>query len=139
MRAIKQKDTKPELIVRSTLHAMGQRFRLHRADLPGSPDIVLPRHQLAIFVHGCYWHRHNCMLGRPVPTTRREFWQAKFEANVARDLRNLRQLRDLGWHALVVWECQTRDRESLRLLLRSLMASVGVAQAPAKCGEANTK
>jgi DNA mismatch endonuclease (patch repair protein) len=92
---------------------MGYRYALHRKDLPGRPDVVLTRHQKIIFVHGCYWHMHNCRYGRVVPATRTEFWQTKRQGNVARDKRNLRKLRKSGWKVLVVWECQTRDPEKL--------------------------
>ncbi len=109
MSRIRGKDTKPELIVRSLVHQMGFRFRLHRKDLPGKPDIVLPRHQKVIFVHGCFWHMHRCRYGRVVPKTNAEFWQKKRCSNVERDRRNQRSLRQSGWHVLVIWECWTRD------------------------------
>lgn len=103
------KDTKPELIVRKALHALGYRFRLHRGDLPGRPDIVLPRYKCAIFVHGCFWHRHPGCKKASTPATRIEFWQAKFAANMARDERNLFDLKALGWNVITVWECETRN------------------------------
>lgn len=116
MRAVKSGDTTPELVVRRLIHAMGFRYRLHGADLPGKPDIVLPRHGKAIFVHGCFWHRHACRAGQSTPATRLDYWQAKFDRNVVRDRSNLRKLRRLGWSVLVVWECQTGARkiETLR-------------------------
>ncbi len=116
MRAVKSTDTTPELVVRRLVHALGYRFRLHRRDLPGRPDIVLPRLGKAIFVHGCFWHRHRCEAGQSTPATRVDYWQAKFDRNVARDRRTLRRLRREGWTVLVVWECQTRaaKREALR-------------------------
>ena len=117
MSRIRDRDTKPELIVRSLVHRMGFRFRLHRKDLPGKPDIVLPRHHKVILVHGCFWHLHRCRYGRVVPKTNAEFWQAKRTGNVQRDRRNLKALRDAGWKTLVVWECWTRDVES-RLIPR---------------------
>ena len=115
MRAVKSGDTTPELIVRRLVHGMGFRYRLHGSDLPGQPDVVLPRHCKAIFVHGCFWHRHACNAGQSMPATRVEYWHAKFDRNVARDRSNLRKLRRLGWSVLVVWECQTRvaKREAL--------------------------
>lgn len=122
MRAIKGKDTGPELIVRRLLHSLGYRFRLHRRDLPGHPDIVLPGRKVVVFVHGCFWHRHRCRYGQVCPATRAEFWQAKFAANVARDARTRRKLRALGWRVIVVWECQTRDRDKLAARLRRLLA-----------------
>lgn len=109
MSQIRGKDTKPELIVRSLVHRMGYRFRLHVKDLPGKPDLVLPRHDKLIFVHGCYWHMHRCRYGRVVPKTNTQFWQTKRQGNVDRDRRNLRKLRREGWTVLVLWECWTRD------------------------------
>jgi len=108
MRAVKSGDTTPELIVRRLVHALGYRFRLHRSDLPGKPDLVFPRRQKAIQVHGCFWHRHACQAGQSTPATRLDYWNAKFARNVERDRRNLRALRRMGWSVLVVWECQTR-------------------------------
>lgn len=115
MRAVRREDTKPELLVRKSLHALGLRFRLHRKDLPGSPDIVLPKHRTVIFVHGCFWHRHpGCRLAS-TPKTRQYYWLPKFDANVERDARKILQLEALGWHVLVVWECETKDPSALNL------------------------
>lgn len=114
MSRIKGKNTKPELIVRSLVHALGCRFRLHRKDLPGKPDIVLPRHKKIIFVHGCYWHMHSCKYGKVKPVTNAEFWQKKRQGNKERDRRNIAALRKEGWRVLVVWECQLKDIEKLR-------------------------
>ncbi len=111
MSRIRSKDTKPERIVRSLVHQMGFRFRLHRRDLPGSPDLVLPSHRKIIFVHGCFWHMHRCRHGRVTPATNTEFWQNKRQSNVVRDRRNQRQLKAAGWQILTVWECWTRDIE----------------------------
>jgi DNA mismatch endonuclease (patch repair protein) len=108
MRAVKSGDTTPELIVRRLVHALGYRFRLHRRDLPGQPDLVFPRLGKVIQVHGCFWHRHACGAGQSTPATRLDYWNAKFARNVERDRRNLRMLRRMGWSVLVVWECQTR-------------------------------
>lgn len=113
MSAIKSKNTKPELRVRSALHAMGYRFRLHRKDLPGKPDIVLAKHRLAIFVHGCFWHCHDCRWGRVVPATRPEFWAAKRGGNVDRDLAKQAALRENGWTIATIWECETRNEAEL--------------------------
>lgn len=113
MSRIRGRDTRPELIVRSMVHGLGYRYRLHVTDLPGKPDLVLPRHEKIIFVHGCYWHMHRCRRGRVVPRTNTEFWQTKRQGNVDRDRRNLRKLRREGWRVLVVWECHTRDLERL--------------------------
>lgn len=113
MASIKSKDTRPEKRVRSLLHAMGFRFRIHRKDLPGTPDIVLPRYSTVIFVHGCFWHRHEGCKDCRLPKTNAEKWSAKFEANAIRDRNNIQQLENLGWRVLIVWECQTRDLEGL--------------------------
>lgn len=125
MRAVKSGDTTPELVVRRLVHALGYRFRLHRRDLPGTPDLVLPRYNKAIQVHGCFWHRHACDAGRSMPATRVDYWNAKFARNVARDRRNQRALRQLGWSVLVVWECQTRaaNRGSLERRLTRFLAA----------------
>ena len=112
MSQIRGKDTKPELIVRSLIHQMGFRFRLHRKDLPGKPDIVLPRHRKVVLVHGCFWHMHRCRYGKVVPKTNAEFWQNKRQSNVDRDKRNLRELKKNHWQTLVIWECWTRDIET---------------------------
>jgi len=121
MQAIRCRDTKPEMLVRRLVHGMGFRYRLHQKDLPGKPDMVLKRHRKIIFVHGCFWHVHNCRYGRVVPATNAEFWKAKRQANVARDRRILRELRKLGWRVLVVWECWTRDIPKLQRRLRHFL------------------
>lgn len=108
MASIGSVNTTPELAVRRLVHAMGYRYALHRHDLPGSPDLVLPARGAVIFVHGCFWHRHRCRRGQSVPSTRTAYWTAKFDRNVARDRRTQRQLRADGWRVGVVWECQTR-------------------------------
>ncbi len=117
MSRIRGKDTKPELIVRSIVHQMGYRFRLHRKDLPGQPDLVLPGRRKIIFVHGCFWHMHCCRYGRVIPKTNADFWQAKREGTVARDRRNGKALKADGWKVMTVWECWTRDAEE-RLIPR---------------------
>ena len=114
MSQIRNKDTRPEILVRSVVHRLGYRFALHRKDLPGHPDLVLTRHRKIIFVHGCFWHMHKCHYGRVRPATNVNFWKAKRQANVARDKKNLRKLRKDGWKVLVVWECWTRDPSALR-------------------------
>ncbi len=121
MSRIRSKNTKPELIVRSLVHCMGYRFRLHRSDLPGKPDLVLPRHHKIILVHGCFWHMHNCRYGRVKPKTRAEFWQTKRQGNVERDKKNIKKLRKLGWKVLVIWECQTRKPELLSAKLERFL------------------
>lgn len=119
MARIKGKNTSPELVVRRLLHELGYRFRLHRGDLAGRPDIVLPRYKTAIFVHGCFWHRHPGCRKASTPKTRADFWQSKFDANLARDQRNTRSLVDGGWQVLVVWECETKQVEVLSARLTS--------------------
>ena len=119
MAAIRGKDTAPELAVRRILHAMGLRFRLHRKDLPGRPDIVLPKHRTVVFVHGCFWHRHEDCRYTTTPKTRQEFWQAKFAANVERDRRNRTDLQQLGWRVIVVWECELKMHNKLVARLTS--------------------
>ena len=109
MSGIRGKDTRPERIVRSGLHRIGFRFRLHDKKLPGSPDLVLPKHSAVIFVHGCYWHRHQGCRYATTPSTRPEFWQAKFQGNVERDRRNQRELMEAGWRVFIVWECALRN------------------------------
>lgn len=106
MSRIKGSDTKPEKILRSALHRAGFRFRLHHPKLPGRPDIVLPKYQTAVFVHGCYWHRHANCPKTTTPKTRTDFWQAKFDGTVERDRRNVDKLTRLGWHVITVWECE---------------------------------
>jgi DNA mismatch endonuclease (patch repair protein) len=113
MAAIHGKDTKPELRVRSALHALGYRFRLHSKILPGTPDIVLPKHRAVMFVHGCFWHSHSCRFGKATPATRAGFWSDKRAGTVERDERKYRLLHELGWRVLLVWECETKNREDL--------------------------
>lgn len=120
MQAVKSKDTVPEMIVRRTLHKLGYRFRLHRKDLPGRPDIVLPRHRKAIFVHGCFWHAHGCAKGQP-PKSRQEYWLPKLQANVNRDLAKIAELDRLGWRVLVVWQCETKNMENLTQNLQAFV------------------
>lgn len=109
MGRVRSRDTRPEMTVRSLLHREGFRYRLHRRDLPGRPDIVLPRHRAAIFVHGCFWHGHGCSLFR-MPTTRTEFWSTKININRRRDAAAAAALADTGWRCLWVWECALRGR-----------------------------
>jgi len=119
MRRIRSKDSKAELTVRRLVHSMGYRYRLHRRDLPGTPDMVFPSRRKAIFVHGCFWHGHeNC--GR-MPKSRRDFWDAKIRANKERDQRKERELEEMGWSFLVVWECQVRDKTRLETEIREFL------------------
>jgi len=123
MSRIRGTDTGPELVVRSALHRAGFRFRVHTKGLPGRPDIVLARHGVVIFIHGCFWHRHGCTLSSE-PATRRRFWQAKFDANVARDARNARALRRLGWRVLTVWECALRTHAGRERAIAALVRKI---------------
>ena len=116
MSAIKSKNTKPEIIVRKFLHSKGYRFRIHRRDLPGSPDIVLPKYKTAIFVHGCFWHRHQGCKYATNPKTRIKFWENKFNQNIKRDKENILSLRNLKWEVLVVWECQLKNLENFLII-----------------------
>ena len=123
MSRIRGKDTKPEMIVRSLLHKMGYRFRLHRKDLPGVPDIVLPKYKTVIFVHGCFWHRHSgCKLAYN-PKTRVEFWQKKFSDNVKRDQLNIEKLEDMGWSTQIIWECEIKNINKLEKRVESMLPS----------------
>lgn len=120
MGRVRGRDTKPEMVVRRLLHGMGYRYRLHAKDLPGRPDIVFRKRRLAIFVHGCFWHRHPdtaCRLAR-LPKSRLDFWLPKLEGNRERDVETVERLESRGWNVLLVWECELRDREQLGNKLR---------------------
>ncbi|WP_312166616.1 DNA mismatch endonuclease Vsr [Phenylobacterium sp.] len=123
MRRVKGKDTAPELKVRRALTALGARYRLNRRDLPGSPDIVMPGRRLAIFVHGCFWHGHDCARGARTPKANREYWTAKVARNVARDQRTAAELTAAGWRVETIWECDLKDGAALTERLRGLLAS----------------
>ena len=128
MALIRSKNTKPELAVRKCLRALGYRYRLHGAKLPGKPDIVLGKHQAVIFVHGCFWHRHtakSCKLAR-MPKSRLIFWTEKLEANRLRDKSNRGKLKKLGWQSLVVWECQIKDQDALSRRLKKFLANESI-------------
>ena len=120
MRAVPRFNSQPEILVRKTLHSLGLRFRLHRKDLPGTPDIVLPKFKTAIFVHGCFWHRHHNCSKSTIPKTRKSFWEEKFRANVMRDARNEELLRAMGWRVQTIWECETSDAKALREKLSAI-------------------
>ncbi|MFM0019946.1 very short patch repair endonuclease [Paraburkholderia azotifigens] len=122
MRAVKSRNTKPEILVRRALHRLGMRFRLHRRDLPGSPDVVLPKYSLCIFVHGCFWHRHPGCPRASMPKTNEEFWARKFAGNIARDDANQKALSSLGWSVKVIWECEAVDERKLAEILKSLFS-----------------
>lgn len=123
MRGVRQKHTKPELKVRSALHAMGYRFRLHRRDLPGCPDIVLPRHHSIIQIHGCFWHQHQKCSLTSVPRKRTEYWLPKLARNVERDMENQHALTALGWRVLVIWECEVEPVGSLQTRIAGFLKS----------------
>lgn len=114
MSGIRGKNTKPELIVRSLLHKQGFRFRLHRKDLPGTPDLVLPKYRAVIFINGCFWHGHDCSLFK-LPASRTDFWQRKIQGNRLRDIRHHKELQIVGWRSLVIWECAIRGKPSSSL------------------------
>jgi DNA mismatch endonuclease, patch repair protein len=114
MSRVRGKDTTPELVVRRAAHSLGLRFRLHRKDLPGTPDLVFPGRKAVVFVHGCFWHRHEGCKKATAPKSRQDFWQAKFERNVARDREALAALERRGWRTLVIWQCETNDSSSVK-------------------------
>lgn len=120
MSSVKQKHTKPEVAVRSLLHRLGYRFRLHRKDLPGSPDIVLPKYRTAIFVHGCFWHQHEKCSKARRPSSNLEYWNTKLDENISRDKKKEKELSELGWQIVTVWQCETRDLESLSTKLQKI-------------------
>ncbi|WP_255615251.1 very short patch repair endonuclease [Polymorphobacter sp. PAMC 29334] len=120
MARIPSKNTSPEMIVRRALHAMGRRFRLHRNDLPGTPDIILPGSKKAIFVHGCFWHWHGCKIGNP-PKSRPEFWLPKLQRNRDRDAEKTAALIAAGWNVLAIWQCETRQPTTLQALLSAFL------------------
>lgn len=121
MRAVKSKDTTPELRVRRLLHGMGYRYRLHRRDLPGHPDLVFAGRRKVIFIHGCFWHGHDCRRGARVPKTNAHYWTAKIGRNRDRDARALNALAEQGWRVLVLWECELKDEAILRASLRAFL------------------
>ena len=141
MRAVKSEDTAPEMMVRRYVHSLGYRFRLHRKDLPGKPDLIFPRLNSAIFVHGCFWHGHDCPRGARLPKENAEYWHRKIGRNAERDKKTLRLLRSLGWNVLVIWECELRkdegtsERKIKRFLAgasRSDVAPLGVSNPAVK-------
>jgi DNA mismatch endonuclease (patch repair protein) len=121
MSRVKGRDTKPEKVVRSLLHAMGYRFRLHRKDLPGKPDIVLPKHHKAIFVHGCFWHGHENCRRAARPVSNADFWNKKIDGNIARDRAAQAELKKSGWDFLVIWQCEMKDVEALQKNLEQFL------------------
>lgn len=122
MQKVRSKDTTPEMKVRSLLHSLGFRFRLHRKDLPGNPDIVLPKHSTVVFVHGCFWHRHVGCTRATTPASRQDYWLPKFKRTVERDWVARKELSHLGWNVIVVWECELRDKVALAERLQNDIA-----------------
>lgn len=125
MAAVRGRNTTPELAVRRLAHALGYRFRIHRSDLPGKPDLVFPSRRKVIFVHGCFWHRHAGCRKATMPKSQIEFWSAKFARNVERDARNECELRAAGWDVLLIWECETRDIGHMTVTLRDFLGTSG--------------
>jgi len=121
MRAIKGKDTTPELTVRRLVHAMGYRYRLHRNDLPGKPDLVFSRLRKIVFVHGCFWHGHDCARGARMPKANATYWQSKISRNSLRDAAHIAALQSAGWQTAVVWECELKDSERVRRRLAEFL------------------
>ncbi len=125
MSAIRSRDTKPEMIVRRLVHSMGYRYRLHRMDLPGKPDLVFAGRRKVVFVHGCFWHQHpdqECRDAR-YPRSNQAYWQPKLDGNVRRDAANRQKLKDSGWDSLVVWECEIKDRDALAARVQAFLNS----------------
>ncbi|RKX59739.1 MAG: very short patch repair endonuclease [Thermodesulfobacteriota bacterium] len=121
MSRVSGKNTKPEIAVRSLLHNLGYRFRLHRKDLPGKPDITLPKHKKVIFVHGCFWHGHTDCSRSKRPSTNEEFWREKLDKNIERDKASVKALEQLGWGVLTVWTCEVKDKDKLKTKLLSFL------------------
>ncbi len=130
MRAVKSRDTKPEMFVRRLLHRMGYRYRLHRPDLPGKPDIVFSSRKKVIFVHGCFWHGHSCKRGNRQPKTNADYWRAKIERNVERFAGQLEDLAQKGWTGLVLWECELSKESNLRARLIQFLSEHGNQKSP---------
>lgn len=121
MKAVRSKNTSPEMLVRRTAHALGYRYALHVDRLPGKPDLVFTSRGKIIFVHGCFWHNHNCARGSRMPATNASYWQSKRERNAHRDAVNIRQLRKEGWSVMTIWECRTRDRTALAARIKRFL------------------
>lgn len=130
MSRIRSKGTMPEILVRSILHRLGFRFRLHRKDLPGSPDIVLPKHKTVLLVHGCFWHHHEGCKDGSIPKTNTVFWLEKIRKNIARDRRVISSLKLAGWRVMTIWECETRNVEALTARLNQVLHSPYLVELP---------
>lgn len=139
MRSVGTMNTGPEMQVRSAAHRLGLRFRLYRKDLPGTPDLVFPKHRIALFVHGCFWHRHPGCTKATLPKSNVAFWTEKFRRNVARDDENLRELTRQGWQVVVVWQCEAKTlKNSLEVLESRLFPLLRKAESPRKTGAASS-
>jgi DNA mismatch endonuclease (patch repair protein) len=136
MRAVKGQDTAPEMLVRRMAHGMGYRHRLHRKDLPGKPDLVFPSRRKVVFVHGCFWHGHDCKRGARMPKANQAYWQAKIARNRSRDRKNQESLCNMGWRILVIWECEMKDYEALAARLRDFLNELSAGCA-ATCDRKN--
>ncbi len=121
MRAVKGQDTRPEMLIRRVVHGMGYRYRLHPKDLPGKPDLVFSSRRKVIFIHGCFWHGHDCKRGARVPKTNRAYWERKIARNMQRDEKNLLAYKADGWESLVIWECEMKDIDILKDKIRELL------------------
>lgn len=126
MSRIRSKNTSPELMVRSLAHRLGFRFRLHRKDLPGKPDLVFPSRKKVIFVHGCFWHAHNCSRGKRTPKTNIEYWSVKIRKNSERDIKVQAELKDLGWDVLIVWECDLKNLDKMTHNINEYLSNMNV-------------
>jgi DNA mismatch endonuclease, patch repair protein len=125
MRAVKGRDTAPEMLVRRMVHGMGYRYRLHGKDLPGKPDLVFPSRRKVVFVHGCFWHGHQCKRGARMPKANRDYWQAKIAGNQERDIKNQENLRNMGWQIFIIWECQMNDINNLAMEIKNFLGLLG--------------
>lgn len=131
MARVRSKDTNPEMLVRSAAHKLGFRFRLHRKDLPGKPDMVFPSRHIALFVHGCFWHGHDCPRGQLMPVTNANFWRNKLSGNIKRDAKVKVELIKLGWQPIAIWQCQTKGSDLPKILTRLLKQRVLKDKVPA--------
>jgi DNA mismatch endonuclease, patch repair protein len=133
MSRVRGRHTSPEIRVRRAAHALGLRFRLHRNDLPGKPDLVFPRHRIALFVHGCFWHRHSQCPKASIPKTRPDYWNDKFRANVRRDRRVETELLASGWRVITIWECETKDRATIERMLSGAVIGLPAQSRDSTC------